>query len=95
MGALANLFGYGTPARLRPEWYAGYLTFQNGDPRQRRGSLTGGGFEYRKDARGTFLPVVVLQTSATQSLTGGGLMPANLPALLALMSNPSGANSGS
>lgn len=86
--------GYGLPARNRPQWYVGYLTFQDGNPRLKRSSLTGSGFVYNRDVTGKFQPVIVLQTSRTSSLTGSGLVPSRFPFLTNLLRNPSGNNTG-
>jgi len=89
------MHGYGHPSRNRPQWYVGYMTFQAGIPWLPKQSLTGGGFLYNHDNPGAFQPVIVLQTSRTQSLTGAGFLPAQMPYLTRLLANPSGANSGS
>lgn len=79
-----DMSGYGHPSKNRPQWYAGYLVFQNGVPMLKRSSLTGGGVIYPKDWTGNFQPVVVVHTSPTTSLTGPGSVPSRFPFLTSL-----------
>jgi hypothetical protein len=76
--------GYAAATQLRPEWYVGYLVFQAGVPRQRAGSLTGGGQIYGHEYGGFFTPVLYPNSPGVPSFTGGGqivAMPAELLAL--------------
>jgi hypothetical protein len=87
-----NVAGYGAPSRNVPQWYTGYAVFQNGATRQRTGSLTGGGQAIAKNWTGKFRPVVYVQGSPTNSLSGGGFIPLAPPGLTILQQNPSGNN---
>jgi hypothetical protein len=89
-----NLRGYGHPSRVMPQWYVGYLTFQAGNPRLKRSSLTGGGQIYARDYVGKFQPVIIMHTSPTVSTVGSGIVPARTPFLTWLLANPSGSNNG-
>lgn len=89
-----NMFGYGHPKKNQPQWYTGYMVFQDGNPRLKRSSMTGGGMIYQHDNPGRFQPVVVLHTSVTASLTGPGSIPSRFPFLTHLLANPSGSNNG-
>jgi hypothetical protein len=76
--------GYAAATQLRPEWYVQYLVFQAGLPRQRAGSLTGGGQMYGHEYGGFFTPVVYPNSPGVPSFTGSGqivAMPAELLAL--------------
>ena len=87
--------GYGVPKNNRPQWYVGYTTFQNGVRHMALASQTGGGFAYKKSVNGNFRPVFIAHTGPTTSLTGGGLVPPNMPWLTQLFGNPNGGNIGS
>ncbi len=68
--------GYGIATKVRPEWLVGYLTFQGGIPRQRMGSLTGGGQAVANLGGPPGPPVIVPNTSILTSIAGGGMLPA-------------------
>ena len=86
------ILNYSHPMKNTPQWYVNALVFQNGNPRLKRSSLTGGGQLFVGAPSGTFRPVVYVHSSVTTSLLGSGIQPWNAPFLTNLGENPGGNN---
>lgn len=82
--------GYGRADKLAPRWYVGYLTFQDGNPRLKRSSLTGGGVIPAKQFISTFQPTIVGYETRVQSAVGSGTLVAAEPSLTQLLRQVAG-----
>jgi len=82
--------GYTKPSMYAPQWYVGNLVFQGGNPRQRQGSMTGGGQIYGHELEGLFQPVIVPYATPVISPVAGGQINANPAFLQALFGGASG-----
>jgi hypothetical protein len=89
-----SFMGYTKPGRLVPEWYTGYLVFQGGNPRQRTGSLTGGGQVYGHEYAPLFEPVIQAYSTPVTNLVAGGQIPSNPSFLQALFGGARGHAAG-
>lgn len=82
---------YGIPSRNQPEWTVPYLTFQAGQDRIPRYSLTGGGFlpTYKGTTGFRGKEGLMYQPYVTplSSLAGGGQVPSRTNFLTALFKN--------
>jgi hypothetical protein len=88
-----HIFGYTTPWRYQPEWYAGNLVFQAGAPRRRAESLTGGGQIYGHELGGTFQPYLTPYSTPVTNLVAGGQVNARPAFLQALFGGAVGTSS--
>jgi hypothetical protein len=78
----------GPPANFRPVWHVGHLVFQEGIPRLKASSLTGGGFIPQKSLAGHEQPSWQALAIPRGSILGGGVLPSR-PAFLTPLSGPS------
>lgn len=85
--------GYAAALRMRPEWRVAFLVFQGGNPRQRKGSLTGGGQMYAHEFEGRAAMLAVPNAPGVRSLVAGGQFPAAAAALAALYGGQQGTGS--
>lgn len=93
MAGNVTIPGYGRSTRLAPRWYVGYLTFQGGNPRQRIGSLTGGGFVPPRSFDGTFRPVMKGYTPGVNSAVGAATVVAAPMGVVGLLQRSTGPSS--
>ncbi len=85
MGFLSRLMTHnpiadqGPPAYYRPVWHVGHLVFQEGIPRLKASSLTGGGFLPMRDLAGHEQPGWQPFAIPMGSAIGGGALPSRPP----------------
>jgi hypothetical protein len=82
--------GYGRAEKLAPRWYVGYLTYQGGNPRLKRSSLTGSGVIPAQQFISTFAPSPVSYATPVQSAVGSGTLVAAEPSLTQLLRQVAG-----